>query len=104
MPISRISRYRGLPSYLAPGRDGAPRAVLPARLSTTTSNGTPLLHQVKAGETLESLAFHYLGSCTAWWQIADANEVLFPTALQPGATLLIPSGRTQGEIVRTRSF
>jgi nucleoid-associated protein YgaU len=104
MPVSRTSRYRALTPYLAPGRNGALQPILPARLSTTTSTGTPLIHQVKAGETLESLAFHYLGAAASWWQIADANAVMFPTALQPGSTLLIPTGGTQGEIVRTRTF
>ncbi len=104
MTTSPTSRYRDLPPYQAPGADGSVHATVPARLVPAMSDGTPYLHTVLAGETVESLAYRYLGSSTAWWQIADANPAVFPAVLVPGTVLAIPTGRTQGATVRTRSF
>ena len=40
-----------------------------------------MLHLVQAGDTLESLAFEYLGASDAWWRIADVNPAEFVFAL-----------------------
>jgi hypothetical protein len=57
-----------------------------------------------AGETIEGLSAHYLGSSEAWWMIADANPVSFPAALVPGTRMRIPTDASPGRIERTRSF
>ncbi len=63
-------------------------------------------HVVSQGETLFSLAAHYLGSLPRgaglWWVIADfqPDPIHDPTIkLSPGSTLIIPSVRTVLEAV-----
>jgi nucleoid-associated protein YgaU len=101
---SPSSRYRGQTPYPAVGRDGLVRATLPARPLPPPPDGTPYLHTVIAGETIESLAQRFLGASELWWRIADANPAMFPADLQPGSVLAIPTGPAPGLVVRTRSF
>ncbi len=101
---SPASRYRGQSAYLAPGPDGAARAVLPARPLPALPSGTPYLYMVIAGETVEMLAHRFLGSSELWWQIADANPLVFPTDVRPGTILAIPTGRSPGLLERRRAF
>ncbi|MGH9277036.1 MAG: tail protein X [Acidimicrobiales bacterium] len=105
MAVSVTSRYHGSTVYDAPGADGSAHATVPARFVPTPPPGTPWFHTVVAGETIESLAFRYLGASEAWWRIADANPGLaFPAILTPGSALMIPTGVDPGLVVRTRSF
>ena len=104
MAVPVTSRYRGLALYEATGADGTVHATVPARLHPPATVGTPYFHTVVAGETIESLAYRYLGSSEAWWQLADANPAVFPTELAPGASLVIPTGAEPGLLTRTRSF
>lgn len=98
------SRYRGQAAYPAAGRDGMVRATVPARPLPPPPLGTPYLHTVIAGDTIESLAQRFLGASELWWRIADANPAMFPADLQPGSVLAIPTGPAPGLVVRTRSF
>jgi nucleoid-associated protein YgaU len=98
------SRYRGQTPYSAVGRDGLVRATLSARPLPPPADGTPYLHTVIAGDTIESLAQRFLGASELWWRIADANPVMFPADLEPGSVLAIPTGPAPGLVVRTRSF
>ena len=105
MAVSLTSRYRSLQAQPAPDAAGVPRPAIPARLPPgPSSDSTPYLHTVVAGETIETLAYRYLGSSEAWWEIADANPGVFPTELQPGTVVVIPTGANPGLVVRTRSF
>jgi nucleoid-associated protein YgaU len=101
---SPSSRYRGETPYVATGPDGAARATLPARPLPPPPDGTPYLHTVIAGETVELLAYRFLGASELWWQIADANPLVFPTDLRPGTVLAVPTGQPAGLVTRTRSF
>ncbi len=101
-PRSPGSRYRGLAAYAAPGPDGTARPVLPARPVPQPGTQTPFLHTLVAGDTLESLAYRYLGSSELWWQIADANPLVFPPEVAPGTIVAIPTGQAAGLVVRTR--
>ena len=87
---SPSSRYRGQTPYPALGRDGLVRATLPARPLPPPPDGTPYLHTVIAGETIESLAQRFLGASELWWRIADANPFRFPFEWRAGVTLVIP--------------
>lgn len=50
-------------------------------------------HTYSGDETIENLAYLYLGDPRLWWQIADANpEVIDWSSLVPGATLRVPVG------------
>lgn len=55
-------------------------------------------HQVKEGERLDLLAYHYYNNPRLWWRIVDANpDVLFAGELVLndvlGQTLLIPKAQ-----------
>lgn len=101
---SPSSRYRRLAAYPAPDAAGATHPTLPARPLPPPAPGTPYLHTVVAGETLEALAHRYLSASELWWQIADANPLVFPTDLRAGTVLAIPTGQPSGLITRSRSF
>jgi nucleoid-associated protein YgaU len=78
---------------------------IPARpVPPPDPEATPYFHTVVAGETIESLAFRYLGSSDAWWLIADANPTVFPGVLEPGTQVIVPTEATPGRVERTRSF
>ena len=77
---------------------------MPARPLPPPPSGTPYLHTVIAGETIESLAQRFLGASELWWRIADANPAMFPADVPPGSVLAIPTGPAPGLVVRTRSF
>ena len=104
MSVSSSSRYAALTPYTAVGADGRPHPTVPARPLPPPTDGEPFLYTVVAGDTLEALAHRFLGSSRAWWQIADANPALFPLELVPGSTLVLPTGRQPGLVVRTRRF
>jgi nucleoid-associated protein YgaU len=105
MAVGPTSRYRLLPVGLEPDAAGAWHPALPARpVPTADPTATPYFHTVVAGETIELLAFRYLGSSAAWWMIADANPAAFPLDLVPGTVLAIPTDVSPGRVERTRSF
>jgi hypothetical protein len=104
MPVNQTSRYRALSPYVV-RLGGEPTATIPARLVPGPEPvETPYYHTVIAGETIESLAWRYLGSSEAWWQIADVNEMRFPTDLLPASLVVIPTGAAPGQVIRTRTF
>jgi nucleoid-associated protein YgaU len=47
--------------------------------------------QVKAGDTLWSVAFSVYGDTARWRTIAEANRIVNPRVLEPGTNLLIPT-------------
>jgi hypothetical protein len=105
MPPGLRSRYRGLPVSVAPDAAGVRHAAIPARpVPPPDPEEIPYFHTVVAGETIESLAYHYLGASDAWWLIADANPTVFPWVLEPGTQVVIPTEATPGRVERTRSF
>jgi nucleoid-associated protein YgaU len=56
--------------------------------------GPPTLHNIAAGEKLVDLAARYLGDAGRWREIATANNIDDPFALQPGSRVVIP-GKSQ---------
>jgi len=105
VPVDRRSRYRPLPVLLEPDAEGIPHAAIPARpVPAPDPEATPYFHTFVAGETIELLAWRYLGSSEAWWMIADANPALFPLTIEPGTVVVIPTDAAPGRVERTRSF
>jgi nucleoid-associated protein YgaU len=86
MAVTIYSRYAGLPTVVIDGV--ASLALRPT--AAPPSYPDSLLHLVKAGETLDQLAFTYYGREDLWWRIADANSPRFPLELSPGDVLVIP--------------
>lgn len=59
-------------------------------------------YDVRAGDTLQSIAYALLGDARYWWVVADFNDILDPFAeLVPGTTLRLPSyARLWTEVLR----
>jgi hypothetical protein len=55
-------------------------------------------------ESLEYLAWRFYGRSTAWWQIADANALVFPLDYRAGTSVALPQPSGVGRVLRTRSF
>lgn len=106
MPVDVTSRYWALGSYPAL-RDGERTTALPARPLTPApddADGDFYNHRVTGVETMEYLSWRYFGSSTAWWQVADANGLVFPLDHRPGTTLRMPPAAGIGRVMRTRSL
>lgn len=104
MPLASNSRYGRMATYVAPGADGRLRTTVPIRHELLEGTGEPVVHVVVAGDTLESLAQHHLGSPELWWVIADANPLVFPLDLVPGAPLVVPTIEGLGRVDRRRAL
>ncbi|MFI9155492.1 LysM peptidoglycan-binding domain-containing protein [Streptomyces sp. NPDC053367] len=64
--------------------------------------GQPSVHLVVRGDTLSGLAGSYLGDPALWRDIALANGISDPFALEPGTRLMVPARRPGGPL-RPRS-
>ncbi len=105
MPVSSASRYAGQPVYDAPDAAGATHPTVAIRPPAPPPPGTALLrHTVSGLESLEYLAWRYLGSSEAWWRVAEANDLAFPLDLSPGQVVQIGAASDVGRVVRTRRF
>lgn len=61
---------------------------------TLPSSGPPppLEYMAKEGESMQFMAWKYLRSHSAWWQLAEANpSIWYPLDIQPGAGVRIPN-------------
>lgn len=89
--ITSNSRYVNDTLSLLTGSDGVQRTtiVMPEPVSTQFSF---MLHTVTGYDRLDTLANHYLGDSSLWWQIADINpDVTIDWSVMPvGATIRIP--------------
>jgi len=105
MPIGSTSRYAGLPFVPVPDAEGNIHPTISMRPDAPPDPAAPsYTHMVMAGETMETLAHRYYGNSAAWWRIAEANPLLFPSDLKPGAKMVIPSAAEVGRVTRTRTF
>lgn len=105
MPVSITSRYYLSPVYDATDAEGATHATIAIRPPTPPdATVTMYSHLVSGVETIEYLAWRYYGDSSQWWQIAEANGLIFSTDIKPGMTLSIPSSSNLGTVVRNRSF
>jgi nucleoid-associated protein YgaU len=86
MAVTLYSRYYGLDTVTIDGQPSLAERPIPPIVDYPDS----LLHVVKAGETLDLLAFVYYGREDLWWRIADANPTRFPLDWAPGDTVVIP--------------
>lgn len=71
-------------------RTAAATAGLLILLSSTHAE---TIHVVQPGETLSSIAAHYLGSASAYRRLADANGIAAPFTVRAGQKLKIPDGK-----------
>jgi hypothetical protein len=106
MTVQITSRYRPMPVYLAPGRDGVMRPTVPILRHEPLVETVPAYrHRVTGAEDIELLAWRSFGSGDTWWQIADANPVTFPLDYRGGDSLSIPREGSRGRLQsRERRF
>jgi hypothetical protein len=106
MPVDVTSRYWRLKSFEVSDTDLGKTSALPTRLRRPAQplSGEVYNHQVSGVETIESIAFRFFGKSTAWWVVADTNELAHPLDYRPGATIKIPPAAGVGQVARTRSF
>ena len=98
MPISRYSRYYGLPSIELGGLVSlTQRPAVPAETPPDS-----LFHTLVGAETLDQLAARYYGREDLWWRIADANPGRFPLDWQPGDVVVIPPIRIATRLAAQR--
>lgn len=77
-------------SVLVKFSDGTP-PVIDRKSSQVTINFPLLYHTVKAGETIQSIAFQYYKDSGYWMDIAEANGIMNPfTELEEDTQILIP--------------
>lgn len=104
MPVSSDSRFSGLPILSAQFPDGSNRQVLGQRWDRIGGGAPAASHVITQGETIDAIAQRYYGGAGVWWQILDANPLVFPMDLQPGDKLAIPGPNSATRVVRARRF
>ena len=65
-------------------------AELPLQNPTSHTPTLHTVHRLAYGETLDRVAAKHYADATRWRLIAEANNVVDPIGLQPGALLVIP--------------
>lgn len=96
MPVSRYSRYYGLPRMELGGRV----SLVQRPAAPTETPADSISHMLVGGETLHQLAARYYGREDLWWRIADANPGRFPLDWRPGETVVIPPIRIATRVAR----
>lgn len=96
---------RGSPSPGSTGGDPRHQGPAPGKQTLTSQlppvpaqagGSEPSRYTVRTGDTLGSIARRLLGDAGRWQEIADANGITDPRALQIGAVLTIPSAGGSG--------
>ena len=76
------SRYYGVPTLTATGRDGAAVSYLARRFVPPPESFAQLqAHTVSQGDRLDNLAATYFNDPVQWWRLADAHAALNPQDL-----------------------
>jgi hypothetical protein len=103
MPVKPDSRFAMLPIHPAPAPDGSTRLVVALRL-TTPPLPIAVRHRLRHGEQVDLLARKFFGDERLWWRILDANPLIYPLELEPGAILAIPASASATRVTRARTF
>jgi hypothetical protein len=103
MPVSPDSRFASLPVLQVVAPDGSIRNVVALPLQRPAVD-SPARHRVVQGEGLDLIALRLLGAEGLWWRILDANPLVYPLDVEPGAVLAIPEPGPATQITRARSF
>jgi hypothetical protein len=94
--LTRKSRYRDARPFEKESRGETVFRGLRGRLIGSATGVVE--HEVKVGDRLDRLAYHYYNDDRLWWRIVDANpEVVFGQQLldasMAGRVILIPKAR-----------
>jgi hypothetical protein len=87
-----VSRYANVGQGVWTAPDGRPVPYLLRRLLPAAGSAVSLrVHQVTAGERVDTIAAAVLGDAELSWALADANLAMRPTELAvPGRLISIP--------------
>jgi hypothetical protein len=77
--ISQNSRYAKMVNYSVAKPDGT--MVTATRLPFPTPRPLLGFHRRHDGQRLDLIASHYLNDATAFWQLCDADNAIFPDSL-----------------------
>lgn len=82
------------------------RGIIPTlhrrRIVKLTPDSEVIRYQIKQGDTLDGLAYEYLGDSSLWWFLLDINpEYLSPFDIKVGDILLIPTRTSYRRAVET---
>jgi hypothetical protein len=91
-PFATTSRYHALETATLELPDGRVVAYVRRRFLPPADRFTVIQeHVVRQGERLDQLAATYLGDPERFWQLCDANQVMWPPSLveQPGGVVQI---------------
>jgi hypothetical protein len=83
---------------------GVARRVVALQLDRPLPPSAVLQRVIRQDETIDALAFSTFGDERLWWQILDANPLLYPLDLAAGDTLAMPTLGPATRITRARSF
>ena len=83
------SRYAKLERYYVKDHRGRLVPVVP--VPDAPRRSVMGLHLLQQRQRLDHLAFKYLKDGSAFWRIAEANEVMLPEALTEQAEITIPN-------------
>lgn len=90
MSILPGSRYANAPVITVPGT-GNPRRVITVSPQQAPYSFRYQSYQMRAADTVQSLAAAFYGDPGQWWVIADANpQIAFFSGLEPGTIIRIP--------------
>ncbi|OLE72175.1 MAG: hypothetical protein AUI36_01625 [Cyanobacteria bacterium 13_1_40CM_2_61_4] len=103
MPVKPDSRFADLPVLATVAPDGSVRNVIALRLRR------PVLpvaarHRVQQGDEVDLLARRLLGDERLWWRVLDANALVYPLDLEPGAMVDVPAAGPAARVTRARTF
>jgi hypothetical protein len=77
--ISQNSRYAKMANYTVKKPDGT--MVTATRLPLPVLRPLLGFHRRHDGQRLDLIASHYLNDATAFWQLCDADNAMFPDSL-----------------------
>ncbi|MFI1105942.1 hypothetical protein [Streptomyces melanogenes] len=105
MTVSITSRYRRLEIYPATDATGTTHPTVPIRRTPArAADDGGYQHRMTGAESIEYLAWQFLGSSEEWWRLADANATAFPLRLGPGDAVTVPTAQPAERVLRSRVF
>jgi len=105
MTIRVDGRYTTLDAYFAPSRDGyssievvghsfgtpGQHTVAQSNVRVASSVVLTTIYRWSDGDRIDTLAYRLLGDSRLYWRIMDLNpQILDPTGIQPGTSIVVP--------------
>lgn len=104
MPVKPDSRFASLPVFEAVAPDGSRRHVIGMLIGKFPAPATAEQYRVVQGECVDLVARRLFGAEGLWWRLLDANPLIYPLDIEPGAQLSLPEPGQATRITRARRF